>query len=403
MLRPPLRIAPGGKAATLRGMPPVTNRTRPEWLFVVTMVGVCGTLAGVLQYHWTGDVARAEMTLMRENLSQQAGQLCKDFDAELQKSRAALVPTAAELDKGTLQDVHAERLRKWKHSNLAPVFKRMAVVVKSGEDFELLEMNVAAGSLIPMEWPEAWSKLRANLSDKRFSRPSPHGNDSGLIREFPVMEEYKPDSRTSSRNFGSPSGRSFGRSSRREREWVILELDADYLRKTWMPQLVTKYLNPKGNLSYDVVVRSKESPEEVIFSTDTPILAKGVKPLSIAFNFFGSNSERSRYGTSSARWIMEVGYRAGSLEAVVAKSRRWNLAIALALNALILASGWMLVWATRRSRNLAEERMKFVANVTHELRTPLTVIRGAAHNLKRGIVKDPASDRKYSGLHSQAC
>lgn len=58
----------------------------------------------------------------------------------------------------------------------------------------------------------------------------------------------------------------------------------------------------------------------------------------------------------------------------------------------------MLLVTTRRSRKVAEERMRFVANVTHELRTPLTVIRGAAHNLKRGIVKDPTAIDNYAGL-----
>ena len=388
-------------------MTPGTNRNRPEWLFVVTMVGVCGTLA-VLQYRWTGDVARAEITLMRESLSQQARQLCTAFDAELLKSRAILVPTAAELDKSTPQEVHRERLRKWKQSKPAPIFKRMAVVARSGDDFELLAMNVESTSLVPMDWPEEWSELRKNLFDKRFGRPSPHENDVGRIRAFPVMEERQPGSRNSPRSFGQSIGRSFGSSGWGgwgEREWVILELDADYLRKTWMPELVTNYLNPKGNVLYDVRIRSKQSPEEVIFSSGPASSVNGAKPFSIEFNYFGSDPQRFRFGPSAARWTMEVGYRAGSLETVVARSRQRNLAVALALNTLVLGSGWMLLRATRRSRRLAEEQMRFVANVTHELRTPLTVIRGAAHNLKRGIVKDPGGIEKYSGLiieHAEA-
>ncbi|MEY3898317.1 MAG: hypothetical protein RLZZ214_3838 [Verrucomicrobiota bacterium] len=391
--------------ATLAAMTPGTHRNRPEWLFIATMVGVCGTLA-VLQYRWTGDVARAEITLMRENLSQQAGQLCKAFDAELIKSRAALVPSAAELDKNTPQEVHAERLRKWKQAKRPPIFKRMAVVVKSEDDLELLEMKVESESLVPMEWPDEWSDLREILLEKRFGQPSrPPTRDSGLIREFPVMEERKSSARTSPRDFGSPGDRTFSPSGRREREWVVLELDADYLQKTWLPQLVTKYLNPKADLLYDVVVHSKNSPEEVIFSTGPTAFAKEAKPLSIEFNFFGTDPERFRFGSPSARWVMHVGHRAGSLESIVAGSRKRNLAVAAALNGLILASGWMLLRTTRRSRRLAEEQMRFVANVSHELRTPLTVIRGAAHNLKRGIVKDPGGIEKYSGLiieHAEA-
>src|SRR5262249_23752240 len=61
-------------------------------------------------------------------------------------------------------------------------------------------------------------------------------------------------------------------------------------------------------------------------------------------------------------------------------------------------TGIALVRNTRRSRQLADAQMDFVANVSHELRTPLTVIRGAAHNLKRGVVQERSQVEQYSGL-----
>jgi signal transduction histidine kinase len=86
------------------------------------------------------------------------------------------------------------------------------------------------------------------------------------------------------------------------------------------------------------------------------------------------------------------------LEAIVSASRRRNLAVAVLLNLLMLTTGIVLVRHTRRSRQLAEAQMNFVANVSHELRTPLTVIRGAAHNLKRGVVHERSQIEQYSGL-----
>ena len=79
-------------------------------------------------------------------------------------------------------------------------------------------------------------------------------------------------------------------------------------------------------------------------------------------------------------------------------SRTRNLAVAMLLNALMLTTGIVLVRNTRRSRQLAVAQMDFVANVSHELRTPLTVIRGAAHNLKRGVVQERSQVEQYSGL-----
>ena len=42
--------------------------------------------------------------------------------------------------------------------------------------------------------------------------------------------------------------------------------------------------------------------------------------------------------------------------------------------------------------------MNFVATVSHELRTPLTVIRGAGHNLLRGVAHEPGQIEQYSKL-----
>ncbi|MGL5016505.1 MAG: sensor histidine kinase [Luteolibacter sp.] len=370
------------------------NRNLAEWLFVGTMVGVCGILA-LLQYRWTGDVARAEITLMRDNLSRQSLDLCKEFDAEISKSRALLVPTLNELEKSPREKVYAERMRRWKSQKRPPVFKRMAVVVQSGERLELLEMHLESETLVSIDWPIEWEEIHANHAAGDEAGLTPTAVESGLVREFSVTPERRPGARSSlPRDFSVPGGPG----PARDREWVILELDADYLRNTWLPALVTKHLNPKENILYHVVIRSKEVPENVIYATGPAAVANGGKAVAAEFNYFGAVPARFRNGPPNGRWIMEVAHCAGSVESLVAGYRMRNLAIALALNGLILASGWMLLRNARRSRHLAEEQMRFVANVTHELRTPLTVIRGAAHNLKRGIIKDPGGIARYSGL-----
>jgi signal transduction histidine kinase len=370
------------------------QRKATEWLFVGTMVGVCGILA-LLQYRWTGDIARAETTLMRASLSRQASALCKDFDAELLKSRGVIVPSMNELEKNHREKVYAERMRRWKNNKRLPIFKRMAVIVQSGESLELAEMDLESEKLMPIDWPPEWAEIRRHYAERDDGRSVSQAAETGLIWEFPVTLETRPGARSSPARDLSLSGAA---DHRRVREWVVLELDSQYLRETWLPALVTKHLNPKENLIYDVVIRSKEFPENVISSTRPAVVADGAKPVSIEFNHLGADPARSRNGPANGRWIMEVSHRAGSVDSLVASYRMRNLAIALALNGFILASGWMLLRTARRSRHLAEEQMRFVANVTHELRTPLTVIRGAAHNLQRGIVKDPGGIARYSRL-----
>ena len=389
------------------------QRNSAEWIFVVAMILLCGTLT-FLQYRWTGEVARAEMTRLRESLTQQAGLLANAFDSELAKSCTALVPNAAELDKGNRQAVHRAKLRVWRSNKPRPIFKHMAVAVPSGDSIKLMEMNAGNESLVPMEWPAGWESLRENLEEKLYGPSPPHDPESGWLREFPVMEDFQPGGPRGPggpRDPGGPRGPDGpgepgdGFGGPREREWVILELDRDYLRTTWLPDLVSTYLNFQGKPVYDVVVRENNDSGEMVFSTSTKTAAGGGTAVTLPFNHFGFAAPAMRGGAKEPRWTLEVLHRAGSLESVVDASRKKNLAVALVLLALVLTCGWMLLRATRHSHNLAEERMRFVANVTHELRTPLTVIRGAAHNLKRGIVKDPGAIGRYSGLileHAEA-
>ncbi len=100
----------------------------------------------------------------------------------------------------------------------------------------------------------------------------------------------------------------------------------------------------------------------------------------------------------SGAWLLELRPRQGALEALITSSRRRNLGVAIFVNLLILAAGLALVFHTRRSRQLSEAQMNFVATISHELRTPLTVIRGAGHNLSRGVVKDRSQIESYSKL-----
>jgi signal transduction histidine kinase len=96
--------------------------------------------------------------------------------------------------------------------------------------------------------------------------------------------------------------------------------------------------------------------------------------------------------------VLQVWPNMAGIQQAIGRSRYQSFFLALVLDALILAAVYMLVRYTRHARELAEEQMKFVAATSHELRTPLTVIRGAAHNLERGIVTEPTAVREYAAM-----
>lgn len=414
--------------ARLAGMESGMARSGVEMIFIIAMVVLCGGLT-VLQYHWTGELARAEMDRMSGSLANQAKLVTRAFDTELAEACEMLVPTVSELNRGTAEAVHVRKLRQWKSTKPRPIFKRIAVAVPSGGKVGLFDVGLSSEKFSPMEWPDEWYDLEENLSAKSVAGSPPFEDRTGFLWEIPLMGPRSLNRRGSpggpggpGSGFGGPrddsggppddfGGPRFGRDGGPgggpngpggprgdgdEREWVIVELDAGYLSNTWFPELIATHLSPEENTVYDVTVRSKESGK-IIFSTLPGGMKRGSQTQVIDFNLQGSRANNPGPPVKPL-WVMEVSRRAGSLEAAVAGSRRRNLAVAVLLNGLIIAAGWMLLRVTRNSRRLAEEQMKFVANVTHELRTPLTVIRGAAHNLKRGIVRDEEGIARYSGL-----
>lgn len=180
-----------------------------------------------------------------------------------------------------------------------------------------------------------------------------------------------------------------------EKEWVIFELDLAYLRNTWMPELMSEYLNADGRRFARLQIRAGKSPGKIVFSSE-PGAARdaGVSLVSVEFN----PQERAKQRDA---WTLEIWQPAGALENLIAAARYRNFAVATALIGLLFVTGVMLIRHARQAQELAREQLNFVANVSHELYTPLTVIRGAAHNLGRGIVQEPHRIATYTRLISQ--
>ena len=97
-------------------------------------------------------------------------------------------------------------------------------------------------------------------------------------------------------------------------------------------------------------------------------------------------------------WVLMVGTDAGSLDDLVDRTRRRNLAVSFGVLILLGAGLALVLVSTRRAQRLAEMQMEFVAGVSHELRTPLAVIRSAAENLAEGVVSEPEQVRQYGAL-----
>jgi signal transduction histidine kinase len=239
-----------------------------------------------------------------------------------------------------------------------------------------------------MEWPAAWESLRQAMAARMNGDGGPPGTspDSDTL-QFPV--------------FAGPGERGA------ELEWMIFDLNQDYLRGKVLPHLVTEYLNPGGDAVYDVSVSRAGPGGAVIFSTraDQASVSEGADAAAPIFSgesgpSSGRGRGRGRFRDEGrfARWMIAVRHRSGSLEIAVAQARTRNLLASLILVGLLGGTAWALVRYTARSRRLSEMQFRFAAGVSHDLRTPLTAIRGAAYNLVEGVVQDPAAIGRYAKL-----
>ncbi len=367
-----------------------------EGVFLGVLALVCAALT-VLQFRWTGELARAEFDRLAARQGEAAEDFCRGFEEELEGSIRALVPDAGELTEGGI----AARVEGWRERGFRPVFRRVALAIPEGGEVGLREVDLGTGAMKEVDWPESWSGLRRDIERRaRGGGAPPSVYEGGALMEYPIRGRPRREEGRPPMPRGGPGGERGGRPDGPggpggpEAGWMIFELDARYLRTGWLPELARRSIGTEGREFYRVEVR--DASGETVFA-EGPAKAAG-RPVVREFHRPGGGPGFGGGPPGRARWRLEMRYAPGELEKVVAAARRRNLALAAGANGLILAAGWALVVQARRSRLLAEERMNFVANVSHELRTPLTVIQGAAQNLKRGIVRTPEGLERYSEL-----
>ena len=374
-----------------------------SWLFVVVLVTLCATL-GILQYRWIGEASRAEGDRMRAGLETRLQRLSRDFNAEIAAACSALTPGERESESHVEAD-YAARYLAWKNSGRYPgLFRRISLVVPEGDQLLLKNLDLNQGTFAPVEWPLEWNSMRERISGRLRGgdgAPILRVNESDLI-DLP--------------HFGRPRERGDFRGSMRGREmdWLLAELDLDYVRAVLLPDLLQRNIGP----DYQVEVIARESSSTVIYRSSgeaAPIGAHADASVGLfsidQFRFRGGAARgggrgggRGRGGpppdfpSSPGRWLLSVRHNAGSLGAVVDRARWRNLAVTSAVLLLMLATIAALVRFTRRAQRLAELQMEFVAGVSHELRTPLTVIRTAAHNLGERLVSNENQIQRYGAL-----
>jgi signal transduction histidine kinase len=380
--------------------PAKTNRrTTLFWLVVGLLFLLCGVL-GVLQYRWIGEVSLAARDRLRGSLQTNLNRLSADFSSEIATACRAFMPVNAGRDEAAAETEMAARFEEWRKTAHGPMFRHIAIAAPQQGGVTLRNLDFERGIFETVDWPQDWGVVRQR-TEARFSSeargrrgpPGPPAEQLGMIFDFPLF----------SMGPGGPGG-TFGRF---ESPSLILELNAEYARETILPELLQRHLEPGGSLEYQVQVMSRANPPRVLYESDPGARIAGSEDASVALfepqydQVFGRGGRGQGRGQGQGRWLLLVRHRAGSLEAVVARSRWRSLAVTAGVLLLMVASLAALIHYTRRAQRLAELQMDFVAGVSHELRTPLTVIHTAAYNLRGKLAANPAQVEKYGALIQQ--
>lgn len=384
-----------------------------SWVFVGLMFALTATL-GILQYRWIGEVSQAERERLRSGLQASLVRLSQDFNTELTAACAALLPEASAgvLDR---EKLYAARIAQWRESTRHDrMFRRIAVIVPETHTVQLLMFDFSRGAFSPADWPPTWKGIRERMEARLPGEPGwARRGGFGAPAEGELAVLALPRMQ-----FPEPGGDPPRWERPMELDWLVLELDLEYVRAGWLPELLQRHLGARGMLEYQIEVVPRGNPDQILFQSDTESGQRIGSRADASVYLFELQWEqlmrrsmprrpgfdrpkgppRSMPGGERGSWQMLARHKSGSLETLVARSRIRNLVVTFAILLLMLGVVAALVRFTRRAQRLAELQMEFVANVSHELRTPLSVISSAAYNLQGGVVNDPKKVQRYGEL-----
>jgi len=387
---------------------------------------------GVLQYRWLGAVSEAERERMRSSLRARAADVALEFDTELTRAYAALHPEADRLDADVAVAL-TEAYERWRTSASQPGLIRAIYFVdgRSGDEAPQ-QFDFAAHTLAPAEWP---ADVRTELKRAHAGVAAVSGLAVPMLVDavnarIPALVITMPRVRRSTTGAGQTmvvaDAVAFARS-------IVVILDRDRLVRDILEPIVARHFGEPATSDYIVTIAPRDDPKRPVFSSIAPAVDEGTPDLTVGLfdlrleqlglggpgrgaSALRRPSERLaitivRRGDANATgrmvatgseeggaWQLRVRHRSGSLDSLVAASRRRNVAVGIGVLGLLAASVGLVIVSAQRQRRIARQQMEFVAAVSHELRTPLAVICSAGENLADGLVSDPSQIKRYGSL-----
>ena len=386
-----------------------------------------------LQHRWLGEVSEAERERMRAGLRTRGSAFSQEVDTELTRLFLAFHIDRDLLDRDPAAAL-AGAYRGWQAAAGAPSIVR-GIYMASGMTIEtarLQRFDSVHGTLEAAAWPPEFQQLlqrTPRFLPQLAGLPRPLMMADALESAIPAL--IIPAPRLTATRIGEqvamhPTPDAEGRV-------LIVALDRDSLRRELVEPLVAKHFGEGAGSEYRVTIVSRDDPSQIVFASGDRIESGDADVVTGVFDLRMNEVTRATAGSAGhpapgdpsdrvaitivrranapdgrrvlmsggddqGAWELRLRHRDGSLESIVARSRRRNLAISIGVLGLLAASLVLALASAERQRRMAKQQMEFVAAVSHELRTPPAVICSAGENLADGVVADLTQVRRYGAL-----
>lgn len=371
-----------------------SRRSLIELIASVLMIAVVLVLA-ILQYRWTDEISRSDQNRLKDVLNSSVRSFTEDFAYDFDRLCESFeVPPVQNPSEVGVPIVR--QYSKWLSSN-SPRSLVAGVYIWRLDSPVLMAISVDRSQ--NASWPARLQSLRGFLRSQAVDfQPAMPDRQA---EDYPWI--FFPDTPALIRPlFKVSSDESSLAMTATPIAFLVVELDGDFLKQSYLPGLVDRDFS---RLGFDAAIRTASAPYQAIYlSTASFPLATSAPDA--AFNLLDSVREVARRrghppvlpANEAQQWQLVAQHSSGSLDLAVGDWHRRNLIISFGLLA-ILAGCLVLVFSlARRAERFAELQMEFVAEISHELCTPLAVIHSAVENLADGVVDSPAQTEEYIGI-----
>ncbi|HMK29416.1 MAG TPA: HAMP domain-containing sensor histidine kinase [Terriglobales bacterium] len=433
-------------------MKPSTKERVLSLVVVLALVAVLVTL-GFLQYRWSREISEATSTRMQASLQTSMMGVRQDLYREL-ATVCVVFQNDADASPEKDHTRYIQRYQEWTRTAAHPDLVANVFIWETGggNPPRLLQLNGSREAFEPVQWPANFQALHdrlqatsldaivAALANLRLTRrslneasPDPeHARENPRPGGIPVLP-WRIDQNIPVMVHPNIQRTAGSKQAKPIVAWFLIELDAKVLQAHVLPELAERYFGGPEGLTYEVALVGGAQEPRVLYTSDQgfgrqdpqtadgtlnvfgppragppPDAARGSMPGSRGENLLAGirlrdprgapgplRLEPIRYSVNDRDWQLLVKHRNGSLEEVVAATRRRNLTISFGVLLLLAASMTMVIITSLRAQRLAKLQMDFVAAVSHELRTPLAVISSAADNLADGVVESKPQLSQY--------